>query len=56
MPLLPRARRQEHWGFPDPSRATGSEEERLAVFRQVRDDIAARIDAFLHDETERTVT
>jgi len=54
-PYFPRARRQEHWGFPDPSRATGTEEERLAVFRQVRDDIAARIDAFLHDETERTV-
>jgi arsenate reductase (thioredoxin) len=54
-PYFPRARRQEHWGFPDPSRATGSEEERLAVFREVRDAIAARIDAFLHHETERTV-
>jgi arsenate reductase len=46
-PYFPRARRQEHWGFPDPSKATGSEEERLAVFRQVRDGIAERIDAFL---------
>ena len=54
-PYFPRARHQEHWGFPDPSRATGSEEERLAVFRQVRDDISARIDAFLHADTERTV-
>ena len=26
-----------HVGFPDPAQATGSEEERLAVFRQVRD-------------------
>jgi len=53
-PYFPRARRQEHWGFPDPSRATGSEEERLAVFRQVRDAIAARIDAFLRSDMQRT--
>ncbi|HET9111192.1 MAG TPA: arsenate reductase ArsC [Ktedonobacterales bacterium] len=43
-PYFPGARRQAHWGFPDPSAATGSEEERLAVFRQVRDAIAARLD------------
>ncbi len=53
-PYFPRAQRQEHWGFPDPSRATGSEEERLAVFRQVRDAIAARIDAFPRSNMERT--
>jgi len=53
-PYFPRARCQEHWGFPDPSRATGSEEERLVVFRQVRDAIAARIDAFLRGDMERT--
>lgn len=46
-PFFPGARRQEHWSFPDPSAATGTEEERLAVFRRVRDAIAARIDAFL---------
>lgn len=46
-PFFPGARRQEHWGFPDPSAATGTEEERLAVFRQVRDAIGARVDAFI---------
>ena len=46
-PFFPGARRQEHWGFPDPSAATGSEEERLAVFRRVRDAIAARIEEFV---------
>lgn len=46
-PFFPGARRQEHWGFPDPSAATGSEEERLAVFRRVRDAIAERIDEFV---------
>ena len=47
-PYFPGARRQEHWGFPDPSAVTGSEEERLAAFRSVRDAIARRIDAFAH--------
>src|SRR5258708_2036524 len=49
-PYFPRARRQQHWSFPDPSAATGTEEERLAVFRRVRDAIAARIEAFLQQE------
>ncbi len=46
-PYVPGAQRQEHWGFPDPSAATGSEDARLAAFRQVRDAMSARIDAFL---------
>jgi arsenate reductase (thioredoxin) len=46
-PFFPNARAQVHWGFPDPSRVTGSEEERLAAFRHVRDLIAARITQFL---------
>ncbi len=49
-PFFPHARRQEHWGFPDPSQASGTEEERLAVFRQVRDAIAARIGLFLEQD------
>jgi arsenate reductase len=46
-PYFPGARHQEHWGFPDPSAASGTEEERLEVFRRVRDAIARRIDAFV---------
>lgn len=46
-PFFPGARRQEHWGFPDPSAATGSENERLAAFRSVRDAIATSITAFI---------
>jgi arsenate reductase (thioredoxin) len=46
-PFFPNARRQEHWGFPDPSRVEGSEEERLAAFCRVRDLIATRITQFL---------
>lgn len=42
-PYFPGAARQLHWSFDDPSAATGTEEERLAFFRRVRDEIAARI-------------
>jgi arsenate reductase len=48
-PCFPNARRQEHWSFPDPSAVTGTEAERLAAFRHVRDAIAARIDTFVSD-------
>lgn len=46
-PFFPNACRQEHWGFPDPSAASGTDAERLAVFRTVRDAITTRIKTFL---------
>jgi arsenate reductase len=46
-PVFPRARSQAQWGFPDPSRVTGSDEVRLAAFRNIRDFIAVRITQFL---------
>jgi arsenate reductase len=33
-----------HWSFPDPSKATGTQDEQLAVYRNVRDAIAERIE------------
>lgn len=39
--------RRLHLSFPDPAKQTGSEEQIIAAFRQVRDDIAARIPALL---------
>ena len=39
--------KRTHIGFPDPAKAEGTEEEVLAVFRQVRDDIGEQIIAFL---------
>ena len=35
--------RKVHLGFPDPVAAVGSAEERMAVFRQVRDDMRAQV-------------
>ena len=48
-PFFPGARRQLHWSFDDPSAATGTDDERLAVFRRVRDEIGARIRSELLD-------
>jgi arsenate reductase len=38
------SQRREHWGLPDPAKAEGTEEEKLMVFRKVRDEIKARVE------------
>jgi arsenate reductase len=43
-PVFPGAKRRLHWSFPDPSKATGTQEEQLAVYRQVRDAIQEHIE------------
>jgi arsenate reductase (thioredoxin) len=49
-PIFPGPARRIHWSFPDPAAATGDEAERLAVFRQVRDAIEARLRAWLSEQ------
>jgi arsenate reductase (thioredoxin) len=46
-PFMPGVRKRRHWSFEDPSRATGSDEARLATFRKVRDQIEARLREWL---------
>jgi arsenate reductase (thioredoxin) len=46
-PLFPGPARRIHWSFEDPSAATGSEADRLATFRRVRDAIRDRLRAWL---------
>jgi arsenate reductase (thioredoxin) len=46
-PFVPGASTRLHWAFEDPSRAGGSDAERLAVFRRVRDLIEARLRGWL---------
>jgi len=41
-PVVPNANTQ-HWRLPDPARAKGTEEEKLEVFRQIRDEIEKRV-------------
>ena len=38
-PIYPGQLNRHHWPFEDPAHATGTDEEKLAVFRRVRDEI-----------------
>jgi arsenate reductase len=46
-PVFPGRATRVHWSFEDPAAAAGSEEQRLAVFRRVRDAMAARLRSWL---------
>ncbi|MCC6679437.1 MAG: arsenate reductase ArsC [Phycisphaeraceae bacterium] len=50
--IWPGARQRQFWPFDDPSAATGSEHEKLEVFRRVRDEILARIEQWLTELDE----
>ena len=39
-PAFPSQMHRYHWGFDDPAHATGTEDEQMAVFRRVRDEIS----------------
>lgn len=45
-PTTPPNVKREHWGFDDPAKAEGSEEEKWAFFQRVRDEIEERIARF----------
>jgi arsenate reductase (thioredoxin) len=38
-----------HWPLPDPAAATGSDDEKLKVFREVRDQLQSKIEQFAND-------
>jgi arsenate reductase len=45
-PIFPGQVSRHHWGFDDPAHATGTEEEKLAMFRRVRDEIRRVFEAY----------
>lgn len=45
-PVFPGVHESLHWGYEDPAEATGSEDERLAVFRRVFIQMSERIQQF----------
>lgn len=45
-PMFPGQVHRYHWGFDDPAHATGTDEEVLAVFRRVRDQIKLVFEAY----------
>jgi arsenate reductase len=45
-PMFPGRVNRHHFPFDDPARATGTEDEQMAVFRRVRDEIKRVFDAY----------
>lgn len=45
-PIFPGQMRRYHWPFEDPAHATGTEVEKLEVFRRVRDEIRRVFEAY----------
>jgi arsenate reductase (thioredoxin) len=45
-PMFPGQMNRHHWGFDDPAHATGTDAEKLAVFRRVRDEIRRVFEAY----------
>jgi arsenate reductase (thioredoxin) len=55
-PMFPGQVNRHHWGFFDPAKAEGTEDEKLRVFRAVRDEIARVFTAYAdgrRDELKR---
>lgn len=49
-PIFPGVGVRLHWPFEDPAAFEGSDDEKLAKFREVRDQIEARIRAWLEEQ------
>jgi len=52
-PVFPGNVARYHWGFADPAKATGTEQEKLAQFRKVRDQIRIVMDTCTIGRLER---
>lgn len=55
-PVFPGHATRIHWSFDDPAASDGTQEEKLAVFRRVRDEIAIRLTAFVGDNALGTTS
>ena len=49
-PVFPATTKRIHWSIEDPAAAQGSEEERLAEFRRVRDQMRSLLRQFAQDK------
>jgi arsenate reductase len=45
-PIFPGVTKRLHWSFPDPSALTGTQAEKMAKVRQIRDLIRAQVEAW----------
>jgi arsenate reductase len=52
-PVFPGITQRLHWSFPDPSQVTGTQAEKLAQVREIRDQIRARIEEWCEEVCPR---
>lgn len=48
-PVFPATTRRIHWSLEDPAAVQGSEEQRLAEFRRIRDQLRQRLGEFMKE-------
>ena len=53
-PMYPGQLNRHHWGFDDPAHATGTDEEKMAVFRRVRDEIKRVFEAYAQGRRDQS--
>ena len=51
-PVFPGATKRIHWSLEDPAAVQGTDEERLAAFRSIRDQLRERVKTFLRERTQ----
>lgn len=51
-PVFPAEKKRLHWPFPDPSKATGSMDEKLAYIRPIKEQIHAKVREFCRELRE----
>ncbi len=49
-PVFPGATKRIHWSLEDPAAVEGPEDERLAAFRRIRDQLRERVKAFVYEQ------
>jgi arsenate reductase len=54
-PIFPGMGQRLHWSLPDPAAVEGSAEERLEVFRDVRDELEAKVRAWIGEQAATAV-
>lgn len=52
-PVFPAGTERIHWSFEDPAAVQGTESERLAAFRRIRDQLQQRIQEFVRERAAR---
>ena len=55
-PIVPGQVNRHHWPFEDPAHATGTDAEKLAVFRRVRDEIRRTFTAYAEGRRDQMKT